>query len=435
MDCPNVPFKDTGFLIEKSPNQKTASSESVYRASWICPVDQPPIENGIVATSNGKITFVGRVSDYQGPTSKITDLGNGAVLPGLVNAHTHLEFSDLANPLGRKGIGFTDWVRLIVSTRIKSNADLSEKKTAAIRSGIEQSVASGVAAIGEIATAPFASSDYLTDCETIEIQLFLEQLGSDESKLAEQAKELEAFFEQPPMQSQRLVQSFGASPHAPYSCHPKLIEQICEQAKNKNRIVAMHLAETLAERELLEESRGEFVDLLKDFGVWKPELFKKTRSILSTLQALSSVRSQVVHGNYLTDDELDFISENRTRMSIAFCPRTHTFFDHAKYPLEKMLERKITVAIGTDSRASNPDLDLFAELKHVSNSFLNVAPSQILEMGTINGAKALGFEETLGTISLGKSATISFSKTPSGESDKPPKDWMFSESSTCRRIN
>ena len=436
-------------MTNQTPSPKSVQPgnlPTVYRASWVCPVDGPPIQNGFVEIKDEPgdglnegfdrrvIANVGRFADYQGPSQRVDDLGDGAIIPGLINAHSHLEFSDLPKPLGEPGIDFTDWIRLIVKSRSDSNDSSPAKKSAAIKLGIDQSVRSGVAAVGEIATMPFELSDYASNAP-ISILHFLEQLGSDEADLDARREQLESHLGKSSQYGFRVSQSsFGASPHAPYSCHPKLVEQICRIAKANKSLVAMHLAETKPERELLESRSGEFVELLKDFGVWNPDLFGSDRSILSTLQVLSKCRSLVVHGNYLNEQELDFIAGHRESMSIVFCPRTHAFFEHEAYPIQKILDRGIGVAVGTDSLASNPDLDLFEELKQIAKSFPQLGSEQILKLGTANGAAAIGMASQLGTLTPGKSAVMGFVESTDVESNESVEGWLFSPTSSCRRI-
>ena len=225
----------------------------------------------------------------------------------------------------------------------------------------------------------------------------------------------------------------GISPHAPYSVHPQLLDLIGERAKEYKVPLAMHLAETTAERDLLEHRTGPFVDLLQDFGIWDESSFHPTRSILDYLTTLANAsRSLVIHGNYLNDHEIDFVASVADKMSIVYCPRTHHYFNHAEYPLETLLRAGICVAVGTDSRASNPDLNLFEELKFISQSFPTISAHDILRLGTVNGATALGIDRYRGSISVGKRAALSFLPCPTGISaDADPFEWMFDDAVSC----
>lgn len=420
------------------------SQFTVYHASWVCPVDQPPIANAAVTVNERSILSVGRFADAFDSISrsqcKVIDLGVGAIIPGLVNAHSHLEFSDLEQPLGRPGIDFTDWIRLVVSRRQNSSQDsnlqtTSSNKSSAIERGINESLESGVWAIGEIATLPLELDHYRRhqqDRSTPDMLLtcFLEQLGRDDSSLDQKRSELDSFFRQHPDANSCL--RLGSSPHAPYSVAPNLLRQICQQSTSAGLPLAMHLAESLSERELLEKQTGRFVSLLQDFGVWDPASFQSGFSIGEIIRIISHAPlSLIVHGNYLSAQELDIVAASSNRMSIVFCPRTHHFFQHSDYPIEQILLRGINICLGTDSRASNPDLDLHSESKHVANSFPYLDADRILAMATINGATALGISQDYGSITQGKRPALSFISHPDAGSVGPPSQWMFDTQSTC----
>ncbi len=346
------------------------------------------------------------------------DLGNAVIIPGLINAHTHLEFSHLNQPLGQPNAKFTDWIRTIVANR----RDSSNTKSESIAKGLAESFESGTWVVGEIATKPNDESAYSTRCREQMVVTFLEQLGSSVETFSDLEIELASHLK---------LENSGASPHAPYSTHIELVRQMCEQAKHFGRPVAMHLAETKPELQLLREGSGDFVDLLKDFGVWNPESFIGGQSVLDFLQILvKSPKALVVHGNYLDEAEQNFIARHRETTSIVFCPRTHHFFGHDRYPLESFQAKQINVAVGTDSRASNPDLNLWEELKHVSDSFPDQPIETILAMGTINGAVALGVEKDYGTLESGKASSISV-VTDGQKAPLEPKD-LFTSGTRCR---
>ena len=162
----------------------------------------------------------------------------------------------------------------------------------------------------------------------------------------------------------------------------------------------MHLAESRQELQWLHSGGGPFGDMLEWLGV--PDASCPGRNALHYLQALSTtVNALIIHGNYLSSAEMDFIG-NQENMHLVYCPRTHQFFGHDRYPLHELLARNINVAVGTDSRASNPDLDLLKELRQIRSSFPDLSPQLILEMGTINGARALEFDDRWGSLTPGK---------------------------------
>ena len=132
----------------------------------------------------------------------------------------------------------------------------------------------------------------------------------------------------------------------------------------------------------------------------------------------------MIHGNYLDDEEIAFAAEHRDRMAVVYCPRTHAWFGHSRYPLEKMLAANVLVALGTDSRASNPDLSIFSEMSYILRTFPAVPAATILELGTLNGAKALGLANDCGSIEVNKRAHFCVAPLDD-ESSGDPYEMLF----------
>ena len=175
----------------------------------------------------------------------------------------------------------------------------------------------------------------------------------------------------------------------------------------------MHLAESREELELLASGTGPFRRLLEDLGVWSPEVFPGGWRSLDYLQRLADAPAAlVIHGNYLDREEVDFLADHRANMSLVYCPRTHAYFRHERYPLAEMLERGVNVALGTDSRASNPDLNMRAEMHFAAHAHPEIPPAKILEMATLCGARALGTDAEVGTLEPGKLANVALVKLP-----------------------
>ena len=154
-------------------------------------------------------------------------------------------------------------------------------------------------------------------------------------------------------------------------------------------MIAMHLAETEAELELLADGTGEFRELLTEFGIWRDGLFGgggRPRTWLETLA--EAPRCLIVHGNYLGEDELQFLAAH-PHMTLVYCPRTHAAFGHRDHPWRRLLELGGSVAFGTDSRASNPDLSLFAEMQFVAEQQTDLSHLTLLDLATQGGRRAL----------------------------------------------
>ena len=358
------------------------------------------IDNGVVTVRDGVVVEVGKLKS---PSSDVTDLGEVALIPGLTNAHTHLEFSCLEQPLGNRGMAFTDWLKLVIAWRFES-LTTAAKRTEAIRTGIAESQSAGTVAIGEIGNLPFENAAYKSELDCV---LFLERLTRNHEReplvIGECVQFLGSVDHEPdPSSKDSSSITRAISPHAPYSVGLSLLKRLVLQSQKTQCPVAMHLAETREELELISNQSGPFVDFLQSIGAWFLETYEQGQTILDYLNILAeSPRSLVVHGNYLSKPEIEFIAGHRDSMSVVYCPRTHAYFDHDKYPLHELLNAGINVAVGTDSRASNPDLSVFDELKFVKQAFEDLSDKQILKLGTANGVQGLGVASSLGTIQAG----------------------------------
>lgn len=412
------------------------SEPVLYRAAWVCPVVEPPIQDGCVLVVDGRIAAVAPYDESMElpPRCRTIDLGKAAIVPGLVNAHTHLEFSKLEQPLGQPGIKYTDWISLVAE---QTNADDLLAKHQAIVAGIKESFQAGVWAVGDIATDPVGEDSYLAaEHKTpVHTTVFLEQAGRSEELVEQQRSQLDVHL----LKNGLVPESFscGASPQSTYGVTWQLHSQIVAAAQKHQSIIAMPVAETLAERQLCDSLTGDFVDLLQGLGAWDPETFSPRRSIKAFLGRLSQApRSLVVHGNYLDADELDLVERNKN-MSVVFCPRTHQFFQHTPYPLQEMLKREINVAVGTDSRASNPDLNLFAELQLIAADYPELSAMDVLKLGTENGAVALGRQDDLGALAVGRRAAISCvvnEGVNAGQNEAAVEEWLFDSMSRCKPV-
>lgn len=367
-----------------------------FTARIVFPGDGEPIESGTVEFAGGVITAVHGRHD-----PRAERLGNVALLPGLVNAHTHLEFSDLPRPI-EPALPFADWVRGVVSRRRNRTLQTAE----IVGRGMREAAAGGTAVLGEIATDD--DVDARLSPGTPQVVMFRELLGFGPEETERQLQVARRFLDdagrvsarQPPDSLFR----FGLSPHAPYSVHPELLGGAVELAKERNVPVAMHLAETREELEFLDRQTGPLVEMLKSFGAWHAGVVPPGSRPLEVLRVLAeAARGLVIHGNYLNGQEQRFLA-SCDNLSLVYCPRTHAYFSHDPHPWQDVLQRGGNVALGTDSRASNSDLSLWGELCFLRDRCPDVSDAELLRLGTINGAKALGVDEFAGSLAPGKRA-------------------------------
>lgn len=383
------------------------------RARWVFPVWGPPLEDGVVEVTAGRITAV---HDRPGPAT--IDLGNAAIIPGLVNAHTHLELSDVSAPL-QPALPFTAWLKAVMAHRRAragevaadvSPANFTFNQSVTIKGRCE-SGHRGTTLIGDIAGADW--NMLAAGGEGPRVVAFLELLGLAPERTEAQLDRARAHL----AASDRTVR--GLSPHAPYSVHPDLLRGLADLAAEKHAPLAMHLAETQAELELLAKGTGEFRSFLEDLGVWSPAAIPRGCRPLDYLREMARAPCALaIHGNYLTEAEIDFVSAH-PNISVVYCPRTHAFFQHDEHPWQKLIERGINVAIGTDSRASNPDLGLWNELLYLRELAPDFDPAILLKLGTWNGAFALGLETEAGSLAPGNPADLAIVELAGGKSSDP----------------
>lgn len=353
-------------------------------ARWIIPVSRDPINGGWIRLQAGRVAEIGSGRAPSGAE----DLGDVALLPGLVNAHTHLEFSDCHQPIGHAGIPLHEWIGQVVASRRESD---DESKRVAIGLGLQELRDSGTRLVGEITTTP---CEYPIDGDRLELITFAEVLGLDPNRAAER---LQAAIDH------NETQSHGAwSPHAPYSTPLEIIRACIEHASKQRRPVAIHVAESAPERELLEEGSGAFAEMLTAMGIWRGDLFpwgsKPFETLIDVLA--NAPHGLLIHGNYLNDAEISQVASH-SQLTVVYCPRTHHHFLPAeKHPVDRMLAAGVRVALGTDSRASNPDLSLWGEVQFLMQQRSDLPPEQIVRMATLSGAEALG-KTDVGRIEVG----------------------------------
>jgi cytosine/adenosine deaminase-related metal-dependent hydrolase len=187
----------------------------------------------------------------------------------------------------------------------------------------------------------------------------------------------------------------------------------------------MHLAESREEIQWMEEGNGPLKDLLVDLGAYDPAAASCCSRPLDYLEMLAVAgRVLIIHGNYLSHDEIGLLADHAETMALVYCPRTHQYFGHDRFPLERMLTSGVTVCLGTDGRASSPDLDLLAEIRHVRQHHPELNPQIVLQLGTLLGAKALGRDAEIGTLQTGKYANLAIVPLPNRKS-AGPYDLLF----------
>ena len=363
-----------------------------------------------MTVGEGRILHVGAAA-----ADAAIDLGSVAILPALVNAHTHLELSYLPGrvpPSDR----FHEWIRTVMALR-RQHPDPSDPEILrAARSAIDRARRSGTGLIGDISNT-LVTVPLLRDAG-MPARVFHELLGFREADAKGRVEAARSRVrELGPHPDVRV----SLAPHAPYSVSPPLFEAIREDLDSQPRPVSsVHLGESLAEVEFVRHGTGAIRSILEDLGVWTDEwrdVLPAEMSPVGYLSGLGFLDSSVlaVHGVQFDGDDLTRL--HALGVTIASCPRSNQHVGVGAPPLEVFYAMDVAVAFGTDSLASVSDLNVFAELAEARRLAPRVPARRLLRSATQVGAAALGFGDELGTIEAGKRAALIVVRVPERVTD------------------
>ena len=381
-----------------------------YRARWVLPIAAPPIRDGWVAVDDGRVVGVGAGSPPAG--SERIDVGSVAVMPGLVNAHTHLELSYLRDRVPRAS-DFISWVRPVIALQRGRSDPSSPEVVAAIGAAIDESVRSGTAVVGDISNtlttfAPLAESPLAA---VVFHELIRFNTDDPDGIVAQAQRTIDA------LPATRTVRASLAA-HAPYSVAPLVLRAIRAASDADPRMrCSVHLSESAEEVEFIRHGGGPWRALLEELGAWNRSWVPPGGSPVEYLEACGFLGDRVlaVHGVQMSPADLEHLAARG--VTLVTCPRSNTYTGAGTPPVEDFYASGVRVAIGTDSLASTPDLNMFAELTAVRALASSVPAARLLDSATRQGARALGFEDEFGTIEPGRSARLIAVAIPAGVED------------------
>lgn len=391
------------------PRPPAVTPPIVHRAEWVIPVSSPPLQDGAVWVRDGRILTVGPYAQVKaaGP-SPVTEIdhGSAAIMPALVNAHTHLELSGLHRRIDLPRAGFTQWLNNLLALRPLMTEEF-------LRDGMEwgrrELADQGCCLCGDITNGaglpPMTQAHRsVPNAHHFPVrQIFLEVLGFERHGLDEAL---------PAGLAGRLGKTspsdlpISLAAHACYSTSASAIREAKEWCRTRGLRFSMHVAEHLEELEFLEHGTGFCREVLEGLGRWVPQWIPPKATPAGYLERLGVLDPEtlLVHAVHLTDADWEVVRRNGC--SLCFCPRSNQYLNVGRPEIAKALRYGLVAALGTDSLASNTDLNLFAEAAYVLAHYPEISPEAALEMITLGGAKALGQERYLGTLQPGKLAKL-----------------------------
>jgi cytosine/adenosine deaminase-related metal-dependent hydrolase len=387
------------------------------QARYVFPVEGSPIENGAVRLQEGRIGWVGPSRDEAGDL----DLGNVAIVPGLVNAHTHLELASLDGPARFKdGNGSEDiigWLRRVVDQRRnKSDSTLKE----AVGRNLEACIRAGTTCLADTTTGGLSWEQIAA--APIRAVVFAELIGLKQYRGLQTSDAAWNWLAtiRPGNQVAACARP-GLSPHAPYSTSSWLYHR----AAGSQLPLSTHLAEMPEELRLLEHKDGPLRQFLEDLGAWDEEwepIGPRPADYIRRGE-LRNADWLIAHGTYFDPSEFWQLRPEAApdghRVAVAYCPRTHARFGHAPHPYRALLEKGVIVCLGTDSLASAPTLSILDEIRFLHRRDASLSGELLLAMATLFGAWALRAETITGSLRAGKSADLAIIPLPDREDADP----------------
>lgn len=383
---------------------RDAASPLLLRARLVLPLARPAIPNGAVLLSGSRISAVGPWRELsRSPHQQVVDLGDAVLMPGLVNAHCHLDYTDMAGQLPPPKL-FADWLKSITAT--KASWSYSDYAQSWLR-GAHMLVRNGTTTVADIEAVPQLLPEVLASTP-LRVFSFLEIIGlkpqrSPAAILQEAVDRLERL--------QAAGRLTGLSPHAPYTTSLELLRLTAQAARRHKWRLTIHLAESAPEFEMFRHARGGMFDWLQrsgrdmsDCGLGSPvEHLERCGALGSNLLA--------IHVNYLRRSDAPLLA--RRHVHVVHCPRSHAYFRHQPFPFQRLAKAGVNLCLGTDSLASvyktrrqTVELSLFDEMRALAQAEPSLSARKLVHLVTLNAARALGLSGQIGEFTKGAFADL-----------------------------
>ena len=404
----------------------------IYSARWLLPIVSPMIEDGALAIDGSTIVAVGPRGEVVSafPNSPIEDFGQAAILPGLINVHSHLELTVMRGFLECEETDFFAWLRKLTSARL---AMTPEDLIVSASYGAIEAARAGVTSVGDSSSSGAQTMQALRHVGLRGI-VYQESFGPDPKRAVENVAQLTDQIGEMRKHESDLVR-VGVSPHAPYTVSATQLGMISRLAIDERLPLMMHAAESQAEKLLLLEGRGAFADGLKKRGIdWNPPRI----SSIAYLQRQGVLETKPLLAHCINVDETDLDLIKQSGAAIAHCPKSNAKLGHGRAPFAQFVAQGITVGLGSDSVASNNTCDILEEARFATllarldwgssprvgkgagpfdlddgmvdlpNRQKNapVTAEQALFAATLDGARALGIDDRVGALAERMQADI-----------------------------
>jgi len=380
-----------------------ANLNRIYTAKYLISANAPPVEDGALLVHAGRIAAIGTRKEVtrNHPRVDVVDFSDALMVPLLVNAHTHLELTDFPLWIASEGEeapkSFVDWILRLIRVKRKLN---EKQYQLSLCHGIEQSIAAGTGAVGDI-LSQYALRSLYQNCPLSGF-LYLEALGQDPAFICRLRKSLSEALEDEVVGRVEL----GVSPHSPYTISQDYLQSLYRHCQPQNIRCTTHVAESPDEVEFVELGNGPLSSRFYPQIGW--ESYIPQASGLRPVEYLHQQgglfpENLLVHGVQLNADEIALLAEKQ--MSLALCPRSNATLKVGKAAAGQLHKAGVTLALGTDSLASCDSLSIWDEMAFAHHWFAGQLDAPTLfNMATQGGAKALGIESEIGSLEIGKSA-------------------------------
>lgn len=413
------------FLLSHNFFSVQSKKMQKFTADWVFPVDAPAIRNGVVIADNdGKIIEISHRNDHDAATLQVF---RGAIVPGFVNTHCHLELSHMLGKVDT-GTGLIPFITNVVTRRAATAAVIAK----AIERAENQMLANGIVACGDISNVPDTFAQKAKG--RLRYHTFVEMFDFL------QPQNTEATFEQYMYVYAQVPRTSGSRvsvvPHAPYSVSPGLFERINRQnaGQQPDATVSIHNQETPSESELFERGSGAFYAFYGKFGI-SLDHFRPTGkpSIYYALDHLDPDRRTLfVHNTLTTEADIEAAHARLKNTFWASCPNANLYIENRLPDYRRFLNARARVALGTDSLTSNWQLSILEEMKTIARYQSYVPFHELLRWATLNGAQALGFDDTLGSLDTGKTPGVLLLSGVDLGSE--PSDWKLAAGAAVERL-